>query len=588
MKKVKLSFLALVISSALVPVISNAALSENQQTTLENYLKTHTTWSNEPGDVIDIATHKNSWGEAMSYLSTFKDFGLPNIASSLPNPDNTTSNNTGSGTDDNSPKPGTATHTQNDVDTIQNSGIKTNADSIKQNRDYLDSLQGQQSADEHTTQTLKDTVTNNATKEQQDSTKNHQDVVAVAGDVQHVKDDVTTLQDKNAAMAQRIANEEAKRTEAEHRAQIAAEHAREHAKNVAEQSAADAATMAKNAAESAVKHNNVKQGSYLAAVIKTLQPVQTTTPVDEDTYQKALEAQHAAEANKDSQTAQNSAPDEAVTPQKAPTKQPTQKQLEESNRERVSSQHVAPYKPGKQTRAHEAAMKDNSLRVALRTANGDVIPAQAPVTETVKGQYSQPKEVHASKLNVTPSAAKDHKGTSSVTSSYAHDSSAKRDHLKAGANQATTITQNAATQDDVNNAVSQENQYLNNRVSDVEGEFNSALSAESQSRITEQAAYSQADRNYTDSQIQKVQKQQSADRKEYRGGIASVAAISGLHYTDNTANSIAIGAANFKNANGYAFGYKHQWQDKNISTTASVADSNSGDAVIAGSLSVGW
>ncbi|MCS5737330.1 YadA C-terminal domain-containing protein, partial [Herbiconiux daphne] len=83
-----------------------------------------------------------------------------------------------------------------------------------------------------------------------------------------------------------------------------------------------------------------------------------------------------------------------------------------------------------------------------------------------------------------------------------------------------------------------------------------------------------------------IEKQQSNDRKEYRSGIAGSSAIAGLHYVD-AKNAVAIGAASFKNEQGYAIGYRHKFSD-NAAATLSAAGTSNGDTVVAGSMSIGW
>jgi len=91
----------------------------------------------------------------------------------------------------------------------------------------------------------------------------------------------------------------------------------------------------------------------------------------------------------------------------------------------------------------------------------------------------------------------------------------------------------------------------------------------------------------TNHRFSDIEKQQSDDRKEYRSGIAGVGAIAGLHYVENTDNSVAVGAADFKDSQGYALGYRHKFAD-NAAATLSAADTSDGDAVVAVSAAVGW
>jgi hypothetical protein len=125
--------------------------------------------------------------------------------------------------------------------------------------------------------------------------------------------------------------------------------------------------------------------------------------------------------------------------------------------------------------------------------------------------------------------------------------------------------------------------YANNSVSNqVRGPVLVASHA-----VSNIASRQQSFEQSTNSRFSDIEKQQSDDRKEYRSGIAGVGAIAGLHYVENTDNSVAVGAADFKDSQGYALGYRHKFAD-NAAATISAADTSNGDAVIAVSAAVGW
>ena len=109
---------------------------------------------------------------------------------------------------------------------------------------------------------------------------------------------------------------------------------------------------------------------------------------------------------------------------------------------------------------------------------------------------------------------------------------------------------------------------------------------DSRARYQEQRAIFPESKAYTDQRIDSVQQQQNDDREEYRAGIAGVGAIAGLHYVDKP-NAIALGAADFKDAQGYALGYRHKFTESAASTLSASGTSN-GDAIVAVSASVGW
>lgn len=89
-----------------------------------------------------------------------------------------------------------------------------------------------------------------------------------------------------------------------------------------------------------------------------------------------------------------------------------------------------------------------------------------------------------------------------------------------------------------------------------------------------------------ESRQKSLEQQQSNDREEYRAGIAGAVAISGLHYTE-TDNSLAIGAGDFKNEQGYALGYRHKFS-QNVAATVAASETSNGDAMFSASAAIGW
>ncbi|MEG6290622.1 YadA-like family protein [Enterobacter bugandensis] len=90
----------------------------------------------------------------------------------------------------------------------------------------------------------------------------------------------------------------------------------------------------------------------------------------------------------------------------------------------------------------------------------------------------------------------------------------------------------------------------------------SAQLANHESRIT-------ALESQNNAKFSSLENQQNEDRKEYRAGIAGAASLAGLHYVD-TDNAVAVGAANFKDAQGYAIGYRHKFAE-NVAATLSTS-----------------
>ncbi|MFW7251334.1 MULTISPECIES: YadA C-terminal domain-containing protein [Enterobacter] len=92
--------------------------------------------------------------------------------------------------------------------------------------------------------------------------------------------------------------------------------------------------------------------------------------------------------------------------------------------------------------------------------------------------------------------------------------------------------------------------------------------------------------NQNNAKFSSLENQQNEDRKEYRAGIAGAASLAGLHYVD-TDNAVAVGAANFKDAQGYAIGYRHKFAE-NVAATLSTSGTSNGDEIVAASASYGW
>jgi ECM component-binding autotransporter adhesin len=110
--------------------------------------------------------------------------------------------------------------------------------------------------------------------------------------------------------------------------------------------------------------------------------------------------------------------------------------------------------------------------------------------------------------------------------------------------------------------------------------------SESRARYDGDVAAVKSANGYTDQRIKSVEDQQSNDRKEYRAGIAGAISISGLHYVD-TDNSVAVGAGSFKDAQGYALGYRHKFSE-NVAATVAASETSKGDTAFSASAAIGW
>jgi len=177
----------------------------------------------------------------------------------------------------------------------------------------------------------------------------------------------------------------------------------------------------------------------------------------------------------------------------------------------------------------------------------------------------------ASELNAQHKNAVD-KAPSVTTSSYRAVVIQKQSALVKVAKPATLVKQTQPVTTYANNGVSNQ----------ARGPVLAASHA-----VSNIASRQQSFEQSTNSRFSDIEKQQSDDRKEYRSGIAGVGAIAGLHYVENTDNSVAVGAADFKDSQGYALGYRHKFAD-NAAATISAADTSNGDAVVAVSAAVGW
>lgn len=181
----------------------------------------------------------------------------------------------------------------------------------------------------------------------------------------------------------------------------------------------------------------------------------------------------------------------------------------------------------------------------------------------------------------------------------------KADHAQATADTATTTANNADAKADANaqlisnNAlnIGKNQKALSSKVDTTAFQTDQARQDKAVENVQTQAARNSTQLTHHESRItnlenqnnarfSSVEHQQNEDRKEYRAGIAGVGAIAGLHYVD-TDNAVAVGAANFKDAQGYAMGYRHKFSE-NVAATMSTSGTSNGDEIVAASASFGW
>lgn len=238
--------------------------------------------------------------------------------------------------------------------------------------------------------------------------------------------------------------------------------------------------------------------------------------------------------------------------------------LAAANRERTASQHVAAPTPKDGVDGKDGAAGKDGVTTTITKVETDIA-----TQDVVKGlQLVQANQQRTASQRVTATApvAKDGKdGKDGVTTTV----------TKVQADTATQKLVQAHNDEirhvqDVQTAQGEYVQHMNQTVS-----HNSTLAASNSQRL-----------DSVESRQKSLEQQQSNDREEYRAGIAGAVAISGLHYTE-TDNSVAIGAGDFKNAQGYALGYRHKFS-QNVAATMAASETSNGDAMFSASAAIGW
>lgn len=234
--------------------------------------------------------------------------------------------------------------------------------------------------------------------------------------------------------------------------------------------------------------------------------------------------------------------------------------LQEANRERSASQHVAAPTP--------KDGKDGVTTVITDTATQEAVKG----LQLIQANQSRTMSEHVTTSTPAPVNGKDGVTTVKVDTATQSTVASNSKELRA------VRTEQKAAEE-----YAQKQAKANSRNIEL---MHGEVISEAHARYNGDVASVKSANGYTDQRIKSVEDQQSNDRKEYRAGIAGAISISGLHYVD-TDNSVAIGAGSFKDAQGYALGYRHKFSD-NVAATVAASETSNGDAALSASAAIGW
>ncbi|MBD2816330.1 YadA-like family protein [Xenorhabdus sp. Flor] len=132
----------------------------------------------------------------------------------------------------------------------------------------------------------------------------------------------------------------------------------------------------------------------------------------------------------------------------------------------------------------------------------------------------------------------------------------------------------------------------------MQGELNSKISDETEKRIlgdketlknandyTDQRfgtlqSYTDQKVNYLDNKIDRIEKRANA-------GVASVAAMSNIPYSNNTGFSLGLGLGQYRNGSAVALGIQDKLNE-NVSLRLSTSWNNSGSPVFGAGVGISW
>ncbi|WP_323866021.1 YadA C-terminal domain-containing protein, partial [Xenorhabdus cabanillasii] len=139
---------------------------------------------------------------------------------------------------------------------------------------------------------------------------------------------------------------------------------------------------------------------------------------------------------------------------------------------------------------------------------------------------------------------------------------------------------------------------LNGNLFKMQGELNSKISDETEKRIlgdketlknandyTDQRfgtlqSYTDQKVNYLDNKIDRIEKRANA-------GVASVAAMSNIPYSNNTGFSLGLGLGQYRNGSAVALGIQDKLNE-NVSLRLSTSWNNSGSPVFGAGVGISW
>ncbi|MDK9585885.1 YadA C-terminal domain-containing protein [Lelliottia wanjuensis] len=550
MKKTALA--VLVASFALaVPSVSNAALDSAQINVLSTFIQQKYP-ANDNRQFTGLLYGSSDWSSAVQYLDNHQL-----DSSSLKDPDavqppTQQSNTVGGVSASQSPVTTTNQPTQKQVDDNQNTAINAHTQAIK-TIDQDNKYNGSQVAGIHRD------LSNLTDQEKADATSSAEAHKTLTGALEN-------QQAKTHTLSERLAIEADKRADAEHTAQLQQEH--NQIRN--EQIAAEARAAAGKATESAAKHAHVELVQAVNSVTQTIRDGDSSTLTTANTYTdnktanittvapvNATTAQNASQAAADAQAlisgnTSNGAPSMAPAPNAGTQSNVVSPSLSRGSVGGVAASSAPATTQKPVTNSYKQVTKKDALRNVQTTA-------QTPETETVKGQFTDhTKETASKQIHQSNPLKTNPKGVAVPDSTYAHDSSAKRagvEAVKQYQQANTSPAPKAATADDVNSAVNNENTYVNNRFDDLKQEAAAGLRGEAAARVADESFIQQESKRYTDQKFAQLKSQVDDNRKRADAGSSSALAAVGIPGLNNGQTwNVGAGAGSFGDAQAVAVG----------------------------------
>ena len=266
------------------------------------------------------------------------------------------------------------------------------------------------------------------------------------------------------------------------------------------------------------------------------------------------------------------------------------------NQVRTASQHVTPEYYGATVRPNTGASQTMATGTKVSPEGQPVdyrAQAQAKLTADKYAAANAPRDGVNGKNGITTVITKTDTATQDAVKGLqlvqANQLRTASQHVTEQPKDGKDGSQGAAGKDGVTTVITKTDTKTQQQVSRNSGNIQlmqGEVISESHARYNGDIASVKSANSYTDQRVKSVEEQQGEDRKEYRAGIAGAISISGLHYVD-TDNSVAIGAGSFKDAQGYALGYRHKFSD-NVAATVAASETSNGDAALSASAAIGW